>query len=103
MYFCPFIPLHILSVANVLLDSSLQYHVILNMAPVLKILSLGESSLLNYSLRYLQNLDGGHGRGISGLQILQRLMEKIKDAQSLPEVPRPCELFDLIGGTGTGG
>ncbi|EMR70396.1 putative patatin-like serine protein [Eutypa lata UCREL1] len=57
------------------------------MAPVLKILSL----------------DGGHGRDTSGLQILQRLLEKIKETQSFPEVPRPCELFDLIGGTGTGG
>ncbi|KAI2608804.1 FabD/lysophospholipase-like protein [Hypoxylon fragiforme] len=57
------------------------------MAPLVKILSL----------------DGGGVRGISSLQILQELMEKIKEAQSLTEVPRPCEMFDIIGGTSTGG
>jgi hypothetical protein len=30
-------------------------------------------------------------------------MEKIREAQGLERVPRPCEHFDLIGGTSTGG
>ncbi|KAI1137532.1 FabD/lysophospholipase-like protein [Hypoxylon sp. FL0543] len=49
------------------------------------------------------SLDGGGVRGISSLQILQGLVEKIKETQNLSEVPRPCEIFDLIGGTSTGG
>ncbi|KAI5918527.1 FabD/lysophospholipase-like protein [Camillea tinctor] len=49
------------------------------------------------------SLDGGGVRGISSLQILQDLMERIKVAKGLTEVPRPCEIFDIIGGTSTGG
>lgn len=30
-------------------------------------------------------------------------MEKIRDAEGLDCVPRPCEYFDFIGGTSTGG
>lgn len=30
-------------------------------------------------------------------------MEKIRDAKGLDHIPRPCEHFDLIGGTSTGG
>ncbi|KAL1994544.1 hypothetical protein VTN49DRAFT_2014 [Thermomyces lanuginosus] len=30
-------------------------------------------------------------------------MEKIRDKQGLTDVPRPCDQFDLIGGTSTGG
>jgi hypothetical protein len=30
-------------------------------------------------------------------------MEKIRDAKGLDRVPRPCEEFDLIGGTSTRG
>ncbi|KAI1638581.1 acyl transferase/acyl hydrolase/lysophospholipase [Biscogniauxia mediterranea] len=57
------------------------------MAPLIRILSL----------------DGGGVRGISSLQILQELMERIKETEGLAKVPRPCEIFDLIGGTSTGG
>ncbi|KAI1091962.1 FabD/lysophospholipase-like protein [Rostrohypoxylon terebratum] len=57
------------------------------MAPLLRILSL----------------DGGGIRGVSSLQILQGLMEKIREVRGLAEVPRPCDIFDLIGGTSTGG
>ncbi|KAK4869137.1 hypothetical protein LT330_006137 [Penicillium expansum] len=35
--------------------------------------------------------------------ILQRIMEGIRDAHQLNYVPRPCDHFDLIGGTSTGG
>jgi patatin-like phospholipase/acyl hydrolase len=30
-------------------------------------------------------------------------MEMIRDAERLDHVPRPCDQFDLIGGTSTGG
>jgi patatin-like phospholipase/acyl hydrolase len=47
--------------------------------------------------------DGGGIRGISSLLILEDIMEKIREAKGLDRVPRPCEHFDLIGGTSTGG
>jgi patatin-like phospholipase/acyl hydrolase len=40
---------------------------------------------------------------MSSLMILRRVMEKIRDTHGLPAVPRPCEYFNLIGGTSTGG
>ncbi|CAK7199475.1 hypothetical protein SEUCBS139899_002155 [Sporothrix eucalyptigena] len=44
-------------------------------------------------------LDGGGVRGLSSLMILRRLM-----AAANPESPpKPCEYFDMIGGTSTGG
>lgn len=44
-------------------------------------------------------LDGGGVRGLSSLIILQQLMETV-DPES---PPKPCEYFDMIGGTSTGG
>lgn len=44
-------------------------------------------------------LDGGGVRGLSSLLILQQLMTAI-DAES---PPKPCDYFDMIGGTSTGG
>ncbi|KAL1972818.1 hypothetical protein VTN31DRAFT_6360 [Thermomyces dupontii] len=49
------------------------------------------------------SLDGGGIQGLSSLLILENIMEKIRDAKGLDHVPRPCEHFDLIGGTSTGG
>ncbi|PVH75974.1 phospholipase, patatin family protein [Cadophora sp. DSE1049] len=51
------------------------------------------------------SLDGGGVRGLSTLLILKALMgkvnaERVKEGQA---VVKPCELFDLIGGTSTGG
>ncbi|KAH7364622.1 phospholipase, patatin family protein [Rhexocercosporidium sp. MPI-PUGE-AT-0058] len=51
------------------------------------------------------SLDGGGIRGLSTLLILKALMgkvnaERVKEGQA---VVKPCELFDLIGGTSTGG
>lgn len=53
-------------------------------------------------------IDGGGVRGYSMIMILQELMLKVfvemhGRAPSLEEIPKPCEHFDLIGGTGTGG
>ncbi|KAK3350354.1 acyl transferase/acyl hydrolase/lysophospholipase [Lasiosphaeria hispida] len=47
----------------------------------------------------LLSLDGGGVRGLSSLFILQRLMQKIDPDHP----PKPCEVFDMIGGTSTGG
>lgn len=44
-------------------------------------------------------LDGGGVRGLSSLMILRRLMATI-DPES---PPKPCDYFDMIGGTSTGG
>ena len=42
-------------------------------------------------------LDGGGVRGLASLELLDALMEK-----AAPD-KRPCEIFDMIGGTSTGG
>ncbi|KAJ7347951.1 FabD/lysophospholipase-like protein, partial [Mycena albidolilacea] len=47
--------------------------------------------------------DGGGIRGLSMLIILEHLMYKLKVAEDLPDIPHPCNYFDLIGGTSTGG
>lgn len=44
-------------------------------------------------------LDGGGVRGLSSLIILKQLMETVN--QESP--PKPCDYFDMIGGTSTGG
>ncbi|KAK5168946.1 uncharacterized protein LTR77_006255 [Saxophila tyrrhenica] len=54
------------------------------------------------------SLDGGGIRGYSMLIILERLMHKTYvemhgEAPKGNEIPRPCDHFDLIAGTGTGG
>lgn len=56
------------------------------------------------------SLDGGGIRGYSILVILGELMHQIyvqthngKGPKSPSELPRPCDYFDIIGGTGTGG
>jgi patatin-like phospholipase/acyl hydrolase len=51
-----------------------------------------------HELRLLA-LDGGGVRGLSTLQILKQLMDVI-DPES---PPKPCDYFDMIGGTSTGG
>jgi len=51
----------------------------------------------------LLSLDGGGVRGLSSLIILKEIMDRIKFDEKLESVPLPCEYFDLIGGTGTGG
>jgi len=44
-------------------------------------------------------LDGGGVRGLSALMILQQLM----DAVNPDAPPKPCDYFDMITGTSTGG
>ncbi|KAG9529935.1 ankyrin, partial [Aureobasidium melanogenum] len=47
----------------------------------------------------LLSLDGGGVRGLSSLYILQRIMNSIDHENP----PKPCDYFDIIGGTSTGG
>ncbi|KAK0387403.1 hypothetical protein NLU13_5715 [Sarocladium strictum] len=49
----------------------------------------------------LLSLDGGGVRGLSTLYILQDLMKRIAGPHK--PVPKPCDYFDMIGGTSTGG
>ncbi|KAF2017972.1 kinase subdomain-containing protein, partial [Aaosphaeria arxii CBS 175.79] len=56
----------------------------------------------------LLSLDGGGVRGLSTLYILRNLMarlayERYGDAVNKYPPVKPCEVFDLIGGTSTGG
>ena len=52
---------------------------------------------------HLHFLDGGGIRGLSELVILQRLMNKLKTQSGSDHVPLPADVFDMIGGTSTGG
>jgi patatin-like phospholipase/acyl hydrolase len=47
----------------------------------------------------LLSLDGGGIRGLSSLYILKHVMEAINPDSP----PKPCEYFDMIAGTGSGG
>lgn len=47
----------------------------------------------------LLSLDGGGIRGLSSLIILKYLMKRVNPQNP----PKPCDYFDLIGGTSTGG
>lgn len=54
---------------------------------------------------YLLSLDGCGVRGLSTLYVLKHIMDNLnheREDASLPKV-KPCEVFDLIGGTSTGG
>jgi len=80
--------------------------------PPLRILSLGTSASPPGSTGADQALtgctDGGGVRGYSMLIIVQELMYRVYveaegKAPKREEIPKPCEYFDLIVGTGTGG
>lgn len=49
--------------------------------------------------------DGGGVRGLSTLLILKGIMKKINAKRRLEGLSdvKPCDVFDLIGGTSTGG
>ncbi|KAH8823065.1 acyl transferase/acyl hydrolase/lysophospholipase [Flagelloscypha sp. PMI_526] len=48
-------------------------------------------------------LDSGGIRGLSEVEILHELVHRLQWDTDSPEIPKPCEHFDLIGGSGTGG
>lgn len=70
------------------------------------LLSLGRESLLgivNCGL-LTRLIDGGGVRGLSSILILKQIMDEINDSRPEEEEDlRPCDVFDLIGGTSTGG
>jgi len=49
------------------------------------------------------SLDGGGVRGLSSLLILRSLMERLERQSKATQPLLPCEVFDLICGTSTGG
>jgi patatin-like phospholipase/acyl hydrolase len=53
----------------------------------------------------LLSLDGGGVRGLSTLYILQSIMNRLNDVRKEAglQPKKPCDIFDLIGGTSTGG
>ncbi|KAL1893258.1 hypothetical protein Cpir12675_004191 [Ceratocystis pirilliformis] len=60
-------------------------------------------TLANGPPKKVLSIDGGGIRGLSNLLILEKIMEGIQQEENLPGVPKPCDRFDLMGGTGTGG
>ena len=53
----------------------------------------------------LLSLDGGGVRGLSSLYLLKAVMDRLNKTRLSEKKPemKPCDLFDLIGGTSTGG
>ena len=47
--------------------------------------------------------DGGGIRGLSPLLMLKEILYRIQQENKLEELPLPCDIFDLAGGTSTGG
>ena len=64
-------------------------------------LRVGSPPNIDHCPRIL-SLDGGGVRGLSSLLILRNIMEEITRRNDTAEA-LPCDYFDLIGGTGTGG
>ena len=62
----------------------------------------GTSSKAKHQARIL-SLDGGGVRSLSSILILREIMEEIGRQIQADRTPLPCEYFDLIGGTCTGG
>ncbi|CAO1601297.1 hypothetical protein XANCAGTX0491_004964 [Xanthoria calcicola] len=51
----------------------------------------------------LLSLDGGGVRGLSSLYILDQIMHSVNSKAKNDPPLKPCEYFDMIGGTSTGG
>lgn len=49
------------------------------------------------------SLDGGGIKGYTSLLILQRVFRQMSTLREDGTIPKPCDLFDLIVGTSTGG
>jgi hypothetical protein len=65
----------------------------------------GEPNPLDTTGLCLLSLDGGGVRGLSTLYILKGLMTRLNGQRQVSGLlaVKPCEVFDLIGGTSTGG
>ncbi|GKU22122.1 unnamed protein product [Fusarium langsethiae] len=66
---------------------------------------LSNVSLLNEQGICLLSLDGGGVRGLSSLHVLKRIMDgyNVERKRNGKNPQKPSEVFDLIGGTSTGG
>jgi len=64
-----------------------------------------ELSPLDTTELCLLSFDGGGVRGLPALYILKSIMDLLNHERNNinPPLVKPCEIFDLIGGTGTGG
>lgn len=58
---------------------------------------------LNENGLCLLSLDGGGVRGLSTLYILKDIMSQLSSERHDENILKPCDIFDLIGGTSTGG
>jgi patatin-like phospholipase/acyl hydrolase len=65
----------------------------------------GEPNPLDTTGLCLLSLDGGGVRGLSTLYVLKIVMDRLNFDRKTGDLPpvKPCEIFDLIGGTSTGG
>lgn len=65
----------------------------------------GEPNPVDTTGLCLLSLDGGGVRGLSSLYILKSIMDRLNHAREQIKLPpvKPYEVFDLIGGTSTGG
>lgn len=66
----------------------------------------GGRSPLDESGLCMLSFDGGGVRGLSSLYILDHIMRNLNHQRKLDgqqSAKKPCEIFDLIGGTSTGG
>ncbi|KAJ5623136.1 protein kinase subdomain-containing protein [Penicillium lividum] len=65
----------------------------------------GEPNPVDTTGLCLLSLDGGGVRGLSSLYILKSIMDRLNHARQQAGLysVKPCEVFDLIGGTSTGG
>jgi len=69
------------------------------------VLALGMPMILRHTSALLTIADGGGVRGLSSLYILRSIMERVNNERKkeLKDEIEPCDLFDLICGTSTGG
>jgi len=51
----------------------------------------------------LEGLDGGGVRGLATVMIIEDIMRGINEGREASDQLRPWQVFDLIGGTSTGG
>lgn len=65
----------------------------------------GDPDLLDTTGFRLLSLHGGGVRGLSTLYILENIICRLNSCRRAADLPqvKPCEMFDLIGGTSTGG
>ncbi|KAL1672481.1 acyl transferase/acyl hydrolase/lysophospholipase, partial [Schizophyllum commune] len=71
-------------------------------SPVLEDVAYASPAVPESGLRLLAFDDGGI-RGLSMLMLLRMMMHRIQQVSCLRKLPLPCEYFDFIAGSGTGG